>query len=312
VGRVISTDPALAGRLLALANSAESGAAEPITSINEAMMRLGIRAVRNVALGLSLVSGYRQGTCTAFDYDGYWARSLARAVAAQRLAHALRVGGPAEAYILGLLADIGSLALASVYPIAYGELLVSQEVSSREDFARAEEHRFAITHRKISGEMLLEWGLPEGFSRAVRDYEEYDMSAAPPGLSETTALLRAADAVAGLMVADEDLSGEVWRSLFQEFSLVERLSGLDREPFRAHCNAAMKAWAFADSGLTTLVSYMAPDNHRSRRLAEAIGGVFEPGGPDGCITYRYPAPSSLRVESLLAPRPVHHYGPVDA
>ncbi len=243
VGRVISTDPALAGRLLALANSAESGAAEPITSINEAMMRLGIRAVRNVALGLSLVSGYRQGTCTAFDYDGYWARSLARAVAAQRLAHALRVGGPAEAYILGLLADIGSLALASVYPIAYGELLVSQEVSSREDFARAEEHRFAITHRKISGEMLLEWGLPEGFSRAVRDYEEYDLSAAPPGLSETTALLRAADAVAGLMVADEDLSGEVWRSLFQEFSLVERLSGLDREPFRAHCNAAMKAWA---------------------------------------------------------------------
>lgn len=243
VGRVISTDPALAGRLLALANSAESGVAEPITSINEAMMRLGIRAVRNVALGLSLVSGYREGTCAAFDYDCFWARSLARAVAAQRLAHALRVGGSAEAYILGLLANIGTLALASVYPNAYGELLVSPDVSSPEDLVQAEERRFAIDHRRISNGMLRDWGLPEGFSRAARHYEEYDLVAAPSGLSDTTALLRAADVVAGLMVADEDLPGDAWRHLFKEFSLVERLSGLDREPFREHCNAAVRAWA---------------------------------------------------------------------
>ena len=116
IGHVISADSALSGRLLKLANSAECGSVRPITTIGEATIRLGIRTVRNVALGLSLISSSNTGTCSAFDYDRYWTKSLARAVAAQHLSGMLGISVPAEMYILALLADIGSLALASVHP----------------------------------------------------------------------------------------------------------------------------------------------------------------------------------------------------
>lgn len=69
------------------------------------------------------------------------------------------------------------------------------------------------------------------------------------------------------------------------------VAGAEGKGYAREAAAAMKAWAWEHSGLTTLVSYMDPDNLRSRRLAEALGGVLEPGGPDGCVTYRYPAPS---------------------
>lgn len=49
---------------------------------------------------------------------------------------------------------------------------------------------------------------------------------------------------------------------------------------------AMRAWAFEHTALDTLVSYIRPDNVRSIRLAERLGGVPEPGHA-GCIAYRY-------------------------
>src|SRR5690349_5646942 len=122
IGRTIMADSALTGRLLKIANSAQAAGQRPVTTVSEATMRLGVRAVRNVALGLSLVSAYRSGGCIAFNYDRYWSFSLSRAVAAQAISRALRTCQPPEAYILGLLADIGSLALACVFPSEYGAM----------------------------------------------------------------------------------------------------------------------------------------------------------------------------------------------
>lgn len=242
VGQVISTDPALAGRLLKLANSAESGSAEPITTVGEAMMRLGIRAVRNLALGLSLISGHRIGACAAFDYDGFWGRSLARAVAAKKLSAALRFGVPAETYILGLLSDVGSLALASVHADAYSKLLRDASIQSAAEYAQAEQERFGIDHSTVSGLMLGEWGLPEDFARAARGYQAVELTSTSVGLAEMSALLRAADVIASLLAADETLSIEAWETVLAEFQRLERISGLDRETFRTLCNEISSAW----------------------------------------------------------------------
>src|SRR5438046_7210555 len=60
--KVIQSDPALTGRLLQIANSALSGGARPCATVKEATMRLGLRAVRSVALGFSLVSRSEEHT----------------------------------------------------------------------------------------------------------------------------------------------------------------------------------------------------------------------------------------------------------
>lgn len=75
IARLVSTDPALSGRLLRLANSASS-ASRPVAAVNEALLRLGMKAVGRLALGFSLVDQYHAGPCTAFDYARFWSHSL--------------------------------------------------------------------------------------------------------------------------------------------------------------------------------------------------------------------------------------------
>jgi diguanylate cyclase (GGDEF)-like protein len=167
LARVIQSDPALTGRLLQIANSALTGMSRPVTTIQEATMRLGLRSVRGVALGFSLVSAHRSGACEAFDYGVFWSQSLARAVAAHTLATRFKVGVPAEAFVAALLSDLGSLALATVHPRDYAEILLSRETETPAGRALQEQRRFGIDHREVTAAMLREWMLPEMFAVAA-------------------------------------------------------------------------------------------------------------------------------------------------
>ena len=225
-----------------LANSAESGSVEPITTIDEATVRLGIRTVRNVALGLSLVASNRSGGCAAFDYDRYWSQSLARAVAGQQLARVLNRGIPAEMYILGLLSSVGKLALASVHPENYASILQDPSLVTPEDFSKAELELFEIDHRSVASCMLVDWGLPEEFARAAGAYEGCKLSQVEGTLSELKDLLKAADLISQLLVTEAETSAETWRELADQFSELERVSGFESERFRRVCNGVAVEW----------------------------------------------------------------------
>lgn len=242
IGQVISADSALTGRLLMLANSAESAAREPITTIEEATIRLGIRTVRNVALGLSLVASNRSGACVAFDYDEYWSRSLARAVAGQLLSRTLERGVPAEMYILGLLASIGTLALASTHPESYTEVLRDPEIRTPDELCQAEKRDFEIDHRDIASCMLQEWGLPREFASAARDFETCDLSAGEDGLKSTTQILSAADLLSRLCTTGPQTTRELWDELLSAFKELEQASGMEGEEFRRLCTSAAAEW----------------------------------------------------------------------
>ena len=167
IAETLQKDPALTGRILQLANSAAAGASTPVTTVTDATVRLGIKTVRCVALGFSLVAGNRSGTCAAFDYDRFWSESLANAVLAQVFSKMLRCGAASEAFVCGLLSQIGSLALATVHPDAYAEILGECDWRNREAIRKAEQERFGIDHGEVGGALFQEWGLPPAFSAAV-------------------------------------------------------------------------------------------------------------------------------------------------
>ena len=116
LARAVQSDPALASRLLRLANAAARASGRPVASVNEAVLRLGMATVRQLAIGFSLVDQYRDGACAAFDYPGFWSHSLFMAVASQELGRMVRVGSPEDLFACGLLAQIGRLALITAYP----------------------------------------------------------------------------------------------------------------------------------------------------------------------------------------------------
>jgi len=179
ITRVLQSDPAMCGRLLKITNSALSGRARPVTSVREAVMHLGVRMVRNVALSFSLVSQHERGPCSAFDYAGFWSHSLAMGVAAQ--AGALQAGGipPQEAFTCGLLAQVGRLALACIYPDVYTEILTSTGQGGSNELRRHERARLATDHNELTVAMLQDWGLPEVYIQAVEHYDDLKATNAP-------------------------------------------------------------------------------------------------------------------------------------
>jgi HD-like signal output (HDOD) protein len=85
LAQLIQTDPALTGRILRFANAPAQGTRRPVASVIDAIDLVGLPAVRQFALSLSLIDAHREGRCEAFDYAAYWQKSLARAVALQSI-----------------------------------------------------------------------------------------------------------------------------------------------------------------------------------------------------------------------------------
>jgi len=180
ITRVIQSDPALTGRILKIANSASYAGAQPATTVAQAAMRLGVRSVRNVALGFTLVSGNRAGTCVGFDYERYWSHSLAVAVVAQHLAEILQSITPTDAFTCGLLSDVGTLALASIHSDRYAHMLEKARRQGLTDLLLLERETFDLDHCELAGAMLRDWRLPESFVYAVSAVEKRDAAADAP------------------------------------------------------------------------------------------------------------------------------------
>jgi two-component system cell cycle response regulator len=243
MGEAIRTDPSLTGRILKLANSACHTGLEPATTVSEAIMRLGSRTVRDLALAFTLISERKPGTCRAFDYDGYWARSLARAVAAQTLYRVRQVGKPEEAYICGLLSEIGLLALASVYAEPYSELLCTDAGRDLQVLLTRERAQFNIDHSEIGQCMLEDWGLPERFSNAIGAFtRDRRLRADVTDIKDLTTTLRFSTLIADACVTNAATPAIELVRLGDGLEHLRDVLGLSDASFQRFCDTCAKEW----------------------------------------------------------------------
>ncbi len=166
----VKVDPALTGQLLKIANSAFSGRSEPVIAVKDAVIRLGSKILSRLALSLSVLDSNRMGRCAAFDYDSFWSTSLLRGLAMQAISVHQRTIAPEEAFTVGLISEIGRLALAQIYPLEYSHCLESDS----ENLLIHEQIAFAIDHNKITLAILEDWGLPETVIDAVQIFQQFD------------------------------------------------------------------------------------------------------------------------------------------
>jgi len=116
---IIEQDPALAARLVGVANSAYFATKEKVYTVADAIIRvLGLKLVRSLAVGIALSSPFNVHGCQAFELDRYWYCSMQTAALAARLGSRV-VAGPSVRDVLflaGLLHNLGQLALVHVFP----------------------------------------------------------------------------------------------------------------------------------------------------------------------------------------------------
>ena len=179
ITRVAQTDPALTSRLIRQANSAAQGAGRPIASVTDAILRLGMGTVRNLAMGFSLVDQYQNGPCEGFDYQAFWSHALLMALAAQSFGAMTKLGASEELFACGLLSQVGRLSLSTVYPVAYGQLL--QDPNAAASMAALEQEHLHTDHNELTAALLIEWGLPGALVEPIYHHESPDTSGFSPG-----------------------------------------------------------------------------------------------------------------------------------
>ena len=164
----LASDQALAARVLKLANSAFYGASRRIGTVSEAVVILGLRTTRNLAMATSCeemlereVSGY------AMQRGSLWRHSLACASAAQALAQRAHLRGTEEAFVAGLLHDIGKVIL-NTYQRAEFIQVLRRTLEGGIPYSEAEREVFGFDHAEAGARLLERWNLPSSLVSAVR------------------------------------------------------------------------------------------------------------------------------------------------
>ncbi len=164
IARVIKKDPNLTARILRVVNSPFYAPPNQITTINQAVQTLGTRAVIAMALTATVYNLVDKMEFTV-DRKKFWRHSLEVALASQRIAEAVNYKNSEEAFIGGLLHDIGLLILENSFPDEFRRVWRLVEIGK--DLTEVEEETWGTNHARVGQFLLHQWGLPEILSSAV-------------------------------------------------------------------------------------------------------------------------------------------------
>jgi putative nucleotidyltransferase with HDIG domain len=168
ITKAIEYDPGMASNILRMANSAYYGFSGSISSVREAIVRLGTNAIFQMVVSWAFsplaqqnVPGYELPT------GQLWEHSLAVAVGAEQLAWDLDMKSPAYIFTAGLLHDIGKIVLGGFVEVDIApimELVKNEKVS----FEVAEQEVLGIDHSETGAALLESWNLPQDVAEVCR------------------------------------------------------------------------------------------------------------------------------------------------
>ncbi len=226
INRVMARDPALAGKILKLVNSAYYGLSNKVSSLNQAIVILGFKTVKSVALSASVMGLFKgpQGA-GCFDRALFWKHSIACACVARLAADRTKGFDPETAFSAGLLHDIGKLVLAHHLP-AKADEIVETAVDGKMSFLEAESRVIETSHPEIGQWLAATWSLPDELVESIGSH--HDLASATN--RQITAVILFADYLSKIKgigapgsAETPELPKEVWELLALEKSDLPKL-----------------------------------------------------------------------------------------
>ncbi len=170
IKRLISADPGLATKILKVANSAFYGSYRNIQNLTQAILRLGLNAVRSIVVATSMKNVYKRFGLTE---KLIWEQMIGAALAANIIARHTRLSDPEDAFLGGLLHDIGKVVLNNEHPEKFAEVM-ERVYNDGMPFSVAELEVFSFSHRKVGAAVVKKWGFPENLERLILHFEDLE------------------------------------------------------------------------------------------------------------------------------------------
>ena len=171
-------DQSLSAKVLKVANSAYYGgrAAGKVNSLHHAIMIIGFDMVKEIVLTASFFHTFKNSE-EVEEFRPLWTHSLGCALVAKRLAWVYRYEALDEAYLVGLIHDIGKLVVQQYFPEQYR--LIQGKSREGLDPLKLEKETLGITHAEIAGRMATHWNFQESLVDALAHHHDEKWSHNP-------------------------------------------------------------------------------------------------------------------------------------
>lgn len=244
LAQVLATDQALTAKLIRVSNSAYYGFARRVSTVREAVVMLGFKQVRQVAVGSSLMNAFKTKSRypdDPFNIDLFWGHSVAVAVAAETLTKKTRVARPEDGFTAGILHDIGRLVLRQTMPDRFYEAVRTASETGI-PLHLAETELTGCAHDEIGRALGERWKFPPHLIDAVRCHHDERLTPEKDGLPGVIAQVnrlvvhhglycgydvaqRDPQPLPGDLEAIETACGGIDRVLERAFTFIEAASG---------------------------------------------------------------------------------------
>ncbi|HWD40784.1 MAG TPA: HDOD domain-containing protein [Fimbriimonas sp.] len=182
IEKYVSTDQALASKVLRVVNSAYYGLSGQVSSLGQSVMILGIQQVRNLVLSVGAISLFEvKGPQQQETLRRFWLHSFSSAIATQAIGKTRKFdrGAMDQMFVGGLLHDVGRLFLFANFTAAYDQL-IRRAMANNMPVELAEWSLLGIGHAEVGQRMADFWKLPEALGEIIGKHEgPFDGSESP-------------------------------------------------------------------------------------------------------------------------------------
>jgi putative nucleotidyltransferase with HDIG domain len=210
VADMILTDQVLAARVIKIVNSPLYRSSTEIKSVKRALVFLGFRHIRELALTCSFIEAF-QGKDGAFDVMTFWEHSFGVGIVAKIIAQRARYMDTEKAYLAGIIHDIGEVFLSYYYKDDF--LRILKEIKGEPyKLVDAEERFLGTNHTFIGHAIAQKWNFPAEYCEVISLHHTPEAAVIDPTL---VAIINLSDLFCS--VRQLDYGGREWVS----FNLAE-------------------------------------------------------------------------------------------
>ncbi|MCX7726127.1 MAG: HDOD domain-containing protein [Chitinispirillaceae bacterium] len=160
IASIVSKDQALASRTIRLVNSAYYARSTRVTTIQQAIVILGLNTLNNLMLGLTVIKIFDNTKSILFDHNAFWKHCFGTALLSKKIAEVTHCGGDKEeCFIAGLLHDMGRLVMEQFMHDTYIKALQKSQ-ESKSPLIGKELETFGFTHSDAGSWLGRRWNIP--------------------------------------------------------------------------------------------------------------------------------------------------------